>query len=393
MNTRVAFTLIGGKNWTGGYNYLLNLLRVVQSEALGQITPVLFSGTDVPEDELKPFADIPGCEVVQDPAFDDSKRSGLMLKGLLLGKDPAADRVMQSNRIEVVFEAAVFLGWRLSTPAIAWMPDFQHHFLPGLFTRQAWWKRELGFRAQIAAGRTVMVSSEDSLRSCQKYYPSVGSRVHAVRFAVRPPEPMPAEQARSVADRYGLPQNYFFMPNQFWAHKNHLLVIEALEILRDRGAPVTVVATGKQLDPRNLDHVPALQATVKKAGLEQQLLMPGMIPYEDLMPLMRASTALLNPSLFEGWSTTVEEARSAGVPMILSDLEVHKEQAAGQAIFFDRYSSSSLAECLSTFESPPASILIEMQKAAAEVALARVGRFAHEFVHLVHIAARQHPRR
>lgn len=393
MITRVAFTLIGGKNWTGGYNYLLNLLRVVQSEAPGQITPVLFAGTNVSEDEVKPFAEIPGCEVVRDQAFDEDKRSELLLKGIFLGKAAAADRAMQSNRIDIVFEAALFLGWRLSTPAIAWMPDFQHHVLPGLFTRQAWWKRELGFKAQIASGRTIMVSSGDSQRACQKYYPKVGSRVHAVRFAVRPPEPVPAEQARAVADSYRLPQNYFFMPNQFWAHKNHLLVIEALKILRDRGTPVTVVATGKQSDPRNLDHMPKVKAAVTKAGLEQQLLMPGMIPYEDLMPLMQASTALLNPSLFEGWSTTVEEARSAGVSMILSDLEVHKEQAEGQAVFFDRYSSSSLATCLSTFESPPASKRLEMQIAAGEDAHARVVRFADEFVNLVHIAARQRPRK
>jgi glycosyltransferase involved in cell wall biosynthesis len=46
---------------------------------------------------------------------------------------------------------------------------------------------------------------------------------------------------------------------------------------------------------------------------------------------MRASTALINPSLFEGWSTTVEEAKSTGTPMILSDLGVHREQAEGMA--------------------------------------------------------------
>ncbi len=42
---------------------------------------------------------------------------------------------------------------------------------------------------------------------------------------------------------------------------------------------------------------------------------------------MLCSTALINPSQFEGWSTTVEEAKSLGVKMLLSDLEVHKEQA------------------------------------------------------------------
>ena len=48
---------------------------------------------------------------------------------------------------------------------------------------------------------------------------------------------------------------------------------------------------------------------------------------------MCASVALLNPSHFEGWSTTVEEARALGVPMLLSDLDVHLEQAQGIARF------------------------------------------------------------
>ena len=52
---RVAFSLIGGKNWTGGYNYLLNLLGVLASETPDAVQPVLFAGVDVPEEELAPF--------------------------------------------------------------------------------------------------------------------------------------------------------------------------------------------------------------------------------------------------------------------------------------------------------------------------------------------------
>jgi glycosyltransferase involved in cell wall biosynthesis len=62
--------------------------------------------------------------------------------------------------------------------------------------------------------------------------------------------------------------------------------------------------------------------------------------------LMVASQALLNPSLFEGWSTTVEEARALGVSMILSDIGVHREQAAEGAVYFDPLSADSLVEAL-----------------------------------------------
>ena len=384
---RVAFTLIGGKNWTGGYNYLLNLLRVVQQEAPGRIVPVLLAGTDVPEEELSPFAEIGGCEILQRPVFDEARRSHLLFRSLLMGRHREAVSVLKEQKVDVVFESAIFLGWRLGRPAIAWVPDLQHRYLPKLFSRMAWWKREMGFRAQIMGGRTVMVSSEDTQLACQRFYPAANEKVRAVRFAVRAPQPMSDDEARSVADRYGLPERYFFMPNQFWAHKNHILVVQALKLLRERGEAITVVATGKQLDPRNAAHVPSLKLAVHEAGLETDFLMPGMIPYDELMPLMQASIALLNPSLFEGWSTTVEEARAAGVPMILSDLAVHREQAGDQATYFDRHSAEALSQALSGFVPLSLDKRLALRDAARLQANARVNRFANEFVDLALAAA------
>ncbi len=384
---RVAFTLIGGKNWTGGYNYLLNLLQVVQQEVPGQIAPVLLAGTDVSEDELTPFAQIEGCEIHRRPVFDEGRRSQLLIHSLLMGRHSEAVGVLEEQKVDVVFESAIFLGWRMGLPAIAWVPDLQHRYLPQLFSRMAWWKREMGFRAQIMSGRTVMVSSEDTQLACQRLYPAAEQKMRAVRFAVRAPQPMTDEEARGVADRYGLPERYFFMPNQFWVHKNHLLVVQALKLLRERGETVTVVATGKQLDPRNAAHVPSLKRAVQDAGVEAEFLMPGMIPYDDLMPLMQASMALLNPSLFEGWSTTVEEARAAGVPMILSDLAVHREQAADQAIYFDRYSAEALAQTLSGFVPLSLDKRRALRGSARVQANRRVNRFARDFVELVLAAA------
>ena len=59
-----------------------------------------------------------------------------------------------------------------------------------------------------------------------------------------------------------------------------------------------------------------------------------MIPLDHVYALLRTSMALINPSRFEGWSTTVEEAKSFGVPMILSDIDVHREQTGGTARYF-----------------------------------------------------------
>ena len=107
-----------------------------------------------------------------------------------------------------------------------------------------------------------------------------------------------------------------------------------------------MAASGKQSDPRNPGYIESVQDKVMQLDAGEDFRFLGLIPYPHLSALLRASTALLNPSLFEGWSTTVEEARALGTPMILSDLNVHREQMGNKAIYFDRYSAQSLVDVL-----------------------------------------------
>lgn len=387
---RVAFTLIGGKNWTGGYNYLLNLLRVLAEHQPGQLTPVLFFGADTDEGEAAPFMQIPGAEVVRTPVMNQSRKARSLAMSLVMGRDARVQELFRQHGIDVVFESAQFFGTRLDIPAIAWIPDFQHRILSHLFTRAGYWKRELGFRAQVAGGRTIMVSSEDSRLACEHFYPSTIGRTHTVRFAIPAAAiPTPSE-ARAVADYYSLPQDYVFLPNQFWKHKNHLLVVQALALLRERGCHVVVAASGKQMDPRNPGHFEEVKAAIESAKLGNSFRLLGMLPYEHLAPLACASVALLNPSHFEGWSTTVEEARSLGVPMLLSDLAVHREQAGENALYFDRRSATSLADALQSLQPRSSTEIALCSSKALADATQRVKRFAEDFIAVVrHVAERQ----
>ena len=381
---RAGFTLIGGKSWTGGYNYLLNLVRILAAHEAGHITPVLFFGTDTAPDETQPFSAIAGAVVIHSPLMNRARKTRSLLTSLVLGRDAAVRALFVQHRVDVMFEAAQFFGARIGLPVIAWIPDFQHRYLPRMFSRLGYWKRELGFRAQMAAaGRCIMLSSEDSRHSCERLYPGTVGRTSVVHFSVPPGPPVSAAEARTLADDYGLPEHFFFMPNQFSQHKNHLLVLQALVLLRERGCRVVVAASGKQMDARNPAYFGQVRSEIARLGLQQEFRLLGLIPYPHLAALMRASVALLNPSLFEGWSTTVEEARSSGTPMLLSDLPVHREQAGDRARFFDRWSAASLADTLQGFE-----VLTQAQRedqviAARCDALQRVRRFAGEFTALV----------
>ncbi len=378
---RVAFTLIGGKNWTGGYNYLLNLLRVITARRSGAVQPVLFFGADADPDEALAFRAIDGVEMVTSPALNADRRFASLFRSLSLGADPTMRRLLHEHRIDVVFENAQFHGARLGIPAIAWIPDFQHRELPHLFSWAAWVKRELGFRAQIAAGRTIMLSSHDARDACERHYPASVGRTRVVRFAVPSAGRPDTVAIRSAREAHGLPERYFYMPNQFWQHKNHILVIEALALLKQAGHFIVVAASGKQLDPYHPNHFARVVARMSEADVVDQFRLLGLIHYEHVAPLMAGSLALLNPSLFEGWSTTVEEARALQVPMVLSDLAVHHEQASGVARFFDRTSASSLAEALlAVWEGD--NRLRHSDPSFALSAVDPVQRFADEFIDL-----------
>jgi hypothetical protein len=65
-----------------------------------------------------------------------------------------------------------------------------------------------------------------------------------------------------------------------------------------------------------------------------------------MVNLMRGSNFVLQPSLWEGWSTSIEDAKALGKALICSDLEVHKEQMPEADGFFNPSSPDELASVL-----------------------------------------------
>ena len=386
---RIAFTLIGGKSWIGGHNYLINLLRIVTTNRPELVKPVLFFGTDTDPEESRPFEILKNIEIIMSPALNVNRRTSAQVMSILFGSDKSTRRLFHEHKIDVVFENARFHGKNLGIPAIAWIPDFQHRELPHLFTKKSWWKRELGFRMQIKSGRTVMVSSNDSRRICERYYPGATGRTHVVRFAVLTTNQPSEETVTKVRKYYNIHSRYFYLPNQFWQHKNHLLVLEAVALLKQEHPDIVIIASGKEFDPNKPNHFKRIVTRRKELKIEDQFRLLGLVPYKDVTPLMVGSVAVLNPSLFEGWSTTIEEAKGLQVPLILSDLSVHKEQADGIARFFDRTSAPSLAKTLvKVWLGEPTKITKEGEGFKSNTH--RIQRFADDFINLVrHVVTNQ----
>ncbi|MCA1365095.1 glycosyltransferase family 4 protein [Bradyrhizobium sp. IC3069] len=379
---RLAFTLISRKAWAGGYNYQLNLFHALAKYCPGAITPVVFAGKAHDAGELAPIRKVPGAETICSAHFDRPALASLL--PTMFAQDRDAISIFRDHDVNAVWENARFFGWNSPYPTVAWMPDFQHRQLPHLFSNKARRRRELGFQMQVLSGRTIILSSRSAERDCLCYYPRTKGRTAIVRFASEPSADLLKLDPEEVLQRYDLPRTYFYVPNQFWRHKNHRIILEALALLGERGIHPVVVASGGG-DPHEPEYLDQILREVADRGLERQFRYLGMIPLADVYALLRACGAMINPSRFEGWSTTVEEAKSFGVPMILSDIDVHREQAEQRARYFGTDDAAALAAHIHDLEHP-AFVVRDMNNQLGE----RVRGFAESFVSTIKQAIRAH---
>jgi glycosyltransferase involved in cell wall biosynthesis len=300
-----------------------------------------------------------------------------------------AARAFRDAGLDVLFQNMAWYGSRIGVPTVAWIPDFQHRRLPRMFTPFSWAKRELGFQALTRWVDVIMLSSEDARGDCERYYPAARGRIRVVPFSVKCSERVLGADSNGVRLKYGLPEKFLFFPGQLYKHKNHLGMIDALRRLRQDGLRVVVAVSGDQRDGRNPGHINDIINTVRQHGLEDNFRLLGFVPYDDMLQLMRRSAAVVNASFCEGWSTTVEEAKALGVPLVLSNLDVHREQTGSTALFFDANSPASIATALQEAWSAPPGTRAQLERTANEAAARRRLHFARTFVDVARSARGQ----
>jgi glycosyltransferase involved in cell wall biosynthesis len=249
------------------------------------------------------------------------------------GREILLERLLVRNGISLYSHGAG-LGKGAKLKTLGWIPDFQHLHLPEFFTSEICRQRDANFRTICLTCDAVVVSSEDVQKDLIGFCPQAASRVRVLRFVPQVPSIDSLPSRSELEARYGFEGPFFHLPNQFWKHKNHRVVIEALSILRQSGSPGLVLATGNAKDFRNPQFFDSLMAMVRHRGLERDFRPLGVVPFTDILALMHQASAVLNPSMFEGWSTTVEEAKCLGARVILSDIPVHREQAPAGALYF-----------------------------------------------------------
>jgi glycosyltransferase involved in cell wall biosynthesis len=243
----------------------------------------------------------------------------------------------------------VFLPWspvrRLRKPLI-WIPDLQDIDLPEMFQKSEIRSRDRIRKHAIARGSQFYFSSNTMELRFREAYPKA-SIAGIVRFAFNE---VPGEY--SMSDRLSFDNSgafgdsFFYAPNQFWKHKNHIVLIDAFARYRKLGGNRSLVLSGDLSDPRWPDYSKELEKIVARTSGVYSL---GFIPRDLQLSLYNKCAAVIQPSLYEGWSSSIEEAIKFGKRIIGSDIAVIREQLGNLdgSYLFSPTDSKALSKILS----------------------------------------------
>lgn len=130
-------------------------------------------------------------------------------------------------------------------------------------------------------------------------------------------------------------------------HKNLERLVEAyVRVLQELpNAPPLVIVGDLEGDPY-LSAVPSLVRTIREHSLEERVVLPGFVSDETLACLYVGATAVVVPSLAEGFGLPAVEAAASGAALVLSDVPAHRETMDGAAVFVSPTDVSAIARAL-----------------------------------------------
>ncbi len=347
---KVGFIGTVSEEWMGGLNYFKNLLFAIKSLSNKELQVYVFVGkkTDIKIKEM--FGRY--ATVIEDSLFDRKSLKWVFMKieTKIFKTNYFLESTLKKNRIEILSHS--FLTRFKHIKTINWIPDFQHIHLPKMFSREEVIQRNKTFLNVIKQSDVIVVSSYDALKDLKLFAPGHEKKVKVLHFVSQPSykyHQMNKDDEDKLVDKYSIKDSFYYIPNQFWKHKNHMIVLEAIKLLKQDNIDINLICTGYLTDYRNKDHINKIKIFIDKNNLNENIKLLGLVAYDDVFGLIKISKAVINPSLFEGWSSTVEECKSVGKNMILSDLTVHKEQYP-DATFFDRHDVDSLKNILKNYK-------------------------------------------
>jgi glycosyltransferase involved in cell wall biosynthesis len=175
-----------------------------------------------------------------------------------------------------------------------------------------------------------------------------------------------------VLGRLGLNVGEFVLyPANFWPHKNHRALFEALRIFHEMHpeSGLKLVCTGA---PNALMHT--LKSVAESLLPPATVVFAGYVRPREFVALLDATKALVFPSLYEGFGMAILEAMAWGKPVLCSNVTSLPEVAGDAASYFDPSDPRQIASAIDSLDLDSAAIADKVARGRQRAATFGQGR-------------------
>lgn len=321
----IAFFFKNDDRWVGETNYIISLLTcITQSKDIS--LKIFCSESDVKFLKKK---NIRTQSIISSKFFNKSSILNYLnrISSKLFGYyNPLIFYFVKKYGIDVISHSPPS-RWCKN---IAWIPDLQHKTLKKNFTHNEKIRRDKLFNNYLINSSSIITSSLDTKKKIIKYFKfnKKKTKIHVLNF-------VPFVDFKKIKNYKKMYNSYIYLPNQFWPHKNHIIVAKACKVLKSKKIQVKFLLTGSKFNQKGSQKYDAFFRYIKQNNLQKYFNYLGFVSHNKVISLIYYAKILINPSFYEGWSTTVEEAKIFNKLMILSKINVHQEQGSNKTTYFN----------------------------------------------------------
>ncbi len=334
-------------SWMGGIIYIINVVKTLNFLDDKEKPEIfLFYKPDLSRflDEF----DYPYLNLVEwdfPPLIQGNIKSWLLRKNLFI------EEILKKYPLDTVYPLQDYpVRIKTNVKLVSWSADFQHKHYPEFFSKKQILGRDRRVKNALRNADHLVLSSHDAHKDLTRFFKVRNELNINIYHFVSIIDNLENVNFKDLRAKYNLPENYFLVSNQFHKHKNHRVLLIALAKLKKMGIRKHMAITGKFPDASDSPYMAELHSIIEDNKLQDQISLLGIISRNDQLMLMRHSQAVLQPSLFEGWSTVIEDARSLQVPVVASNLNVNIEQLGEDGVYFDPHNPDELVSILKDYQ-------------------------------------------
>ena len=333
---RVAFIInFKPKKWLGGFNFILNLIESLSILKNKKIKPILIVDKKFNSNIVNKY----DIEILKTNFFSRERFIKKIFNKFLIfffGKSYIYEKFFKDHKIDILSHHQFPLGIKSDIKSFPWLTDFQFIHYPENFSFKNRILKKINIKFLGSHSSKIILSSKNAKQDLKKISICAYNKSIVNSFTFNLINKREILSLKSLKKKYKIENKFFYLPNQYFVHKNHIVVIKALNniLKQKKNDKITIVSTGYNVDHRVFGHFMKINKYLKNYNLNRNYIYLGIVPYKDMMSLIYHSIGMINPSKFEGWSSSVEQAKSMGKKIILSDIDVHREQNPRRAKFF-----------------------------------------------------------